>query len=61
MMDKKRLLRLLYENKITAVLIGGIALRLYNSPRVTHDIDLAVRTLDIKKSLILCMRMIITL
>ncbi len=47
MIDKKRLLRVLYENQITAILIGGIAMRLYNSPRVTHDLDLAVRTLDI--------------
>ena len=49
MINKKQLLRDLYENQITAILIGGIALRLYNSPRVTHDLDLAVRTLDIDK------------
>lgn len=47
MADKKQLLRLLYDNDITAILIGGIAMRLYNSPRVTHDLDLAIRTLDI--------------
>ena len=49
MLDKKEVLRLLYSNQIDAVLIGGIAMRLYNSPRVTHDLDLAVRTLDIDK------------
>ncbi len=49
MINKKQLLRDLYENQITAILIGGIALRMYNSPRVTHDLDLAVRTLDIDK------------
>ena len=49
MLDKKQLLRVLYENQLTAILIGGVAMRLYNSPRVTHDLDLAVRTLDIEK------------
>ncbi len=49
MIDKKQLLRVLYDNHITAILIGGIAMRLYNSPRVTHDLDLSVRTLDIEK------------
>ena len=29
--------------------MGGVALRLYNSPRVTHDIDLAVKSLDLDK------------
>ena len=47
MADKKQLLRLLYDNDITAILIGGIAMRLYNSPGVTHALELAIRTLDI--------------
>ncbi len=49
MLNKKELLRVLHENQITVVLIGGIAMRLYNSPRVTHDLHLAVRTLDIDR------------
>lgn len=46
-MTQKELLKLLSKNNILFVVVGGVAMRLYNSPRVTHDIDLAVRTLDI--------------
>lgn len=46
-MTQKELLKLLSKNKILFVVVGGVAMRLYNSPRVTHDIDLAVRTLDV--------------
>ncbi len=46
MPGKKDLLRLLVTNDVLAILIGGLALRIYNSPRVTHDMDLAIRTLD---------------
>lgn len=46
MVTKKEILRLLVERRIPAVLIGGLALRIYNSPRVTHDMDLAIRSLD---------------
>ena len=45
-MTQKELLKLLSKNKILFVVVGGVAMRLYNSPRVTHDIDLA-RTLDV--------------
>ncbi len=46
-MTKKDVLRLLKSNSIPAVMVGGLALRMYNSPRVTHDMDLAVNPLDI--------------
>lgn len=46
-MTHKELLEQFITNSIDFVVIGGIALRLYNSPRLTHDIDLAVRTLDV--------------
>ena len=46
-MTHKEILKLLVENGIDFVVIGGVALRLYNSPRTTHDIDIAARTLDI--------------
>ena len=46
-MTHRELLKLLVENNIEFVVIGGVALRLYNSPRVTHDIDIAARTLDL--------------
>jgi len=46
-MTHKALLKLLVSEGIDFVLIGGVALRMYNSGRVTHDIDLAIRTLDV--------------
>ena len=46
-MTHKELLKLFRSHDIDFVVVGGVALRLYNSPRVTHDIDLAVRTLDL--------------
>ena len=46
MATKKQILRLLTENEVPAVLVGGLALRIYNSPRVTHDMALAIRSLD---------------
>ena len=48
-MTHKELLKLLAEHDIDFVVVGGVALRLYNSPRVTHDIDLAVKSLDLDK------------
>ena len=42
-MTHKQLLELFIEHGIDFVVVGGVALRLYNSPRVTHDIDLAVK------------------
>lgn len=48
-MTHKELLELLVENHIDFVVVGGVAMRLYNSPRVTHDIDIAARTLDLDK------------
>ena len=47
MTSKKQLLRVLIENDVNVILVGGLALRIYNSPRVTHDMDLAIRSLDI--------------
>ena len=41
------IIKALNDKNIRAVLIGGFALRVYNSPRLTEDIDFAVRTLDI--------------
>lgn len=46
-MTHKELLQLLVHNNIPFVVVGGTALRLYNSPRITHDIDLSVRAVDI--------------
>ena len=46
-MTHKEILKLLAGNDIPGVVIGGTALRLYGSPRVTHDIDLAVPILEI--------------
>ena len=49
MMTKKELLKTLKEENITSIIIGGIALAMYNSPRVTMDIDLAIKILDVDK------------
>jgi len=49
MVTKKEVLRLLAEHEIPAVLIGGLALRVYNSPRTTPDMDLAIRSLDVDR------------
>ncbi|TVR03721.1 MAG: hypothetical protein EA403_06335 [Spirochaetaceae bacterium] len=46
-MTHKELLTNLVAEGVEFVVIGGTALRLYNSPRVTHDIDLAIRALDV--------------
>ena len=35
-MTHKELLKLFLEHDIDFVVVGGVALRLYNSPRVTH-------------------------
>ena len=48
-MNPVELIERLSTRGIVAVIIGGIALRLYDSPRVTQDLDLAVRTLDIDR------------
>jgi len=45
----KELLKLLDDEDIPFVLVGGTAMRLYNSPRVTHDIDISIRVLDIDR------------
>lgn len=47
MVNRKELLKELYNKNILFILIGGFALRMYNSPRITHVLDLAVRTLDV--------------
>ncbi len=46
-MTHKELLKKLVSVGLEPVLIGGTSLRIYNSPRVTHDIDLAIRASDI--------------
>jgi predicted nucleotidyltransferase len=46
-MTHKELLKQFACNDIRFVLVGGLAMRIYNSPRVTHDMDLAVRTVDL--------------
>jgi len=43
----KDLLKLLNDNDVEFVVVGGTALRIYNSPRVTHDIDLSIRIMDV--------------
>ena len=45
-MQITELVEFLQDHEITGVIIGGVALRLYDSTRVTQDLDLAVRTLD---------------
>ncbi len=50
-MTHKEILQMLTAADLSFVLIGGTAMRLYSSPRVTHDIDLAIRTLDIDRVL----------
>ena len=40
-MTQKEILKLLADRNIPFVVIGGVAMRIHNSPRVTHDIDLA--------------------
>ncbi len=55
-MTHKELLELLVKNHIDFVVVGGVAMRLYNSPRVTHDIDIAARTLDLDKIISLMYR-----
>ncbi len=52
MVTKKAILKLLKKESIPAVLIGGLAMRIYNSPRVTHDMDLAIKTIDVDKVII---------
>jgi hypothetical protein len=41
------LTRELMERGIVAIVVGGVAMRTYDSPRVTQDLDLAIRTLDV--------------
>ncbi len=45
-MTRKELLKRISNEGIPFVLVGGTALRMYNSPRVTYDIDLSVRITD---------------
>ena len=49
MFQTKTLLHILNNHNVEAVLIGGLALRIYNSPRVTHDMALVVRGLDVDR------------
>ncbi len=46
-MTHKELIKLLTDKEILFVVVGGVAMRIHNSPRVTYDIDIAVRTLDV--------------
>jgi len=50
-MEAIELIRLLSDRGVTPIVIGGVAMRLYDSPRVTQDLDLAVRTLDTERIL----------
>ncbi|TFG61976.1 MAG: hypothetical protein E4H36_09070, partial [Spirochaetales bacterium] len=45
-MTHRDLLKAFFEKDIPFVVIGGVAMRIYNSPRVTYDIDIAARILD---------------
>jgi len=47
--SKKDVLRLLHSQEIPVVLVGGLALRIYSSPRVTPDMDLVIRSLDVDR------------
>jgi len=44
---KTDVLRIIHERGIPAVIIGGVALRIHGSPRVTHDLDVAIRSEDV--------------
>lgn len=55
-MTHRELLTHLVHEGIEFVVIGGTALRLYNSPRVTHDIDLAIGALDVERVVALMYR-----
>jgi len=46
-MNKLSIIDLLNKNNIKTVLIGGAALNIYKNPRVSYDLDLAVKTLDV--------------
>lgn len=46
-MKLQRVLEVLAGNGIPFVIIGGVALNIHGSPRVTFDSDLAIRTIDI--------------
>jgi len=48
-MTEETLFRQLLDNNIPFILIGGTALAAYDSPRITIDTDIAVKTLDINK------------
>lgn len=52
MVTKRTILKTLEQESIPAVLIGGLAMRIYNSPRVTHDMDLAIKTVDVDEVII---------
>ncbi|MBN2352393.1 MAG: hypothetical protein JXD23_07480 [Spirochaetales bacterium] len=47
MIRKIEILRILHERGVPAVVIGGVALRIHGSPRVTHDLDVAIRSEDV--------------
>lgn len=46
-MKLKEIIRILTENNVPFVLIGGVALNAHGSNRVTLDSDIAVKTIDI--------------
>ena len=48
-MTEEKLFKLLQDNNIPFILIGGTALAAYGSSRITIDTDIAVKTLDIDK------------
>ena len=50
------LLRRLASSAIELVLIGGVAVRLHGSTRVTQDVDVVARTLDLDRILQIAIR-----
>lgn len=46
-MNKKEILRILHSYNFQFILIGGTALNFYNSPRVTQDLDFAIKTIEV--------------
>ena len=47
MTNLTKIVKLLHDHNILAILTGDIALRIYNSPCVANDNALAIRTLDV--------------
>jgi len=48
-MNLKQVFKILSENEISYVIIGGLALNIYGSNRVTYDSDLVIKTIEVDK------------